>query len=310
MITVKNLTKTFGKNVAVNGISFEVQKGEIVGFLGPNGAGKTTTMKILTCYIPADSGTAKVADFDVDVSPIDIKKRIGYLPENNPLYFDMGIVDYLNYIAEIRGIPKSKRVQRIREIIEICSLEKEIKKDIGELSKGFRQRVGLAQSLIHDPSILILDEPTSGLDPNQIIEIRDLIKKIGQEKTIILSTHILPEVTATCTRAIIINEGKIVADGTPEEIVSKGQSGLTLIIKIKASKEQIESQLHNISDIKEIKLLSENNGFNRYEIKTEGTSDPSEDIFNLVVKNNWTLTELRPEYLSLEDVFKKLTIGD
>lgn len=310
MITVKNLTKTFGKTVAVDKISFEVQKGEIVGFLGPNGAGKTTTMKVLTCYIPADSGTAKVADFNVDDNPLEIKKRIGYLPENNPLYFDMGIVDYLDYIAEIRGIPSNKRVQRIREVVEKCSLEREIKKDIGELSKGFRQRVGLAQSLIHDPDILILDEPTSGLDPNQIIEIRDLIKKIGKEKTIILSTHILPEVTATCNRAIIINEGKIVADGTPDEIVSKGQSGFTLKVKIKAPKDEIESKFREVSGIKEAKMISENNGYLRYELKIEGKNDPSEDIFHLVVRNNWVLTELRPEFLSLEDVFKKLTIGD
>lgn len=310
MITVKNLTKTYGKTVAVNNISFEVDKGEIVGFLGPNGAGKSTTMKILTTYIPADSGSAEVAGFNVDDKPLEVRREIGYLPENNPLYFDMGVVDYLNYIAEIRGIPANKRMQRIREIVELCSLEREITKDIGELSKGYRQRIGLAQSLIHDPKILILDEPTSGLDPNQIAEIRDLIKKIGKEKTIILSTHILPEVTATCTRAIIINDGKIVADGSPDDIVSKGESGFTLIVKIKAPKADLERMLSGISEVKNFKLLTDESGYLRYELKMESRVNPAEDIFNMVVNNKWVMTELRPEFLSLEDVFKKLTIGD
>jgi len=310
MIKVRNLTKTFGTTVAVNNISFDVEKGEILGFLGPNGAGKTTTMKVLTCYLPADSGTAEVAGFDVEEDSIEVRKRIGYLPENTPLYLDMGVIDCLNYIAEIRGIPPNKRIRRIREMVEICSLEKEIKKDIGELSRGYRQRVGLAQTLIHDPEILVLDEPTSGLDPNQIIEIRDLIKKIGKEKTIILSTHILPEVTATCNRAIIINEGAIVADGTPDEIALKGDPGMTVIIKIKAPKEELESKLNTLSGIKKIKLLSEDDGSLRYELKTDSRVDPSENIFNMVVRNNWILTELRPEYISLEEVFKKLTIGD
>lgn len=310
MIKVKNLTKTYDSTVAVDNISFEVQKGEIVGFLGPNGAGKSTTMKILTCYIPADSGIAEIDGFNVEANPLEVRKRIGYLPESNPLYFDMGIVDYLNYVAEIRGIHKNKRVQRIREVIELCSLGKEIKKDIGELSKGFRQRVGLAQSLLDNPDILILDEPTSGLDPNQIIEIRELIKEIGKEKTIILSTHILPEVTATCNRAIIINEGKIVADGTPDEIVSKGEKGFTLVLKVKAPRDGFENKIRSVAEIKGMALLSEDNGYLRYELKTESRSDPSEEIFKMIVANNWIMTELRQEYLSLEDVFKKLTIGD
>ena len=212
MIEVKNLTKRYGLTVAVDNVSFDANAGEVLGFLGPNGAGKTTTMRILTCYLSADEGTAKVAGYDVFEESIEVRKRIGYLPESAPLYMDMGVIDYLKFIAQIRHIPKSQRQERIKAVIDTCGLEKVIQKDVGELSRGYRQRLGLAQSLIHDPPILILDEPTSGLDPSQIIEIRNLIKAIGKEKTIIFSTHILPEVSATCSRILIINDGQIVAN--------------------------------------------------------------------------------------------------
>ena len=223
MIEVRELTKSYGTTVAVNKVSFDAHAGEVLGFLGPNGAGKTTTMRILTCYLSADAGSATVAGHDVFEESVEVRKQIGYLPESAPLYSDMGVIEYLNFMTQVRHIPKSQRKERTRAVIDICGLEGVIQKDIGELSKGYRQRVGLAQSLIHDPPILILDEPTSGLDPSQIIEIRNLIKNIGQEKLVLFSTHILPEVSATCSRILIINNGKIVANGTPEELSSQAE---------------------------------------------------------------------------------------
>ncbi|MEZ5149214.1 MAG: ATP-binding cassette domain-containing protein, partial [Bacteroidales bacterium] len=217
-IVVDNLTKLYGPQRAVDGISFRVKTGEILGFLGPNGAGKTTTMKAITTYLNPTEGTVSVGQFNIHDNPDEVKRSIGYLPENNPLYTEMGLIDYLRFVAELQGIEKSKVNDRIREMIQVCGLEDEKHKKIGELSKGYKQRVGLAQALIHDPQVLILDEPTSGLDPNQIVEIRELIKKIGREKTVILSSHILAEVEATCDRILIINKGKIVADGTAREL--------------------------------------------------------------------------------------------
>ena len=223
MIEVEHLTKRFGPIVAVDDITFEIRKGEVVGFLGPNAAGKTTTMRLLTCFLPSDSGTARIGGHDIHENPLEIRKQIGYLPENAPLYVDMTVTEYLHFISEIRGIPKESIKSRIDDMIDVCGIKKVIYREIGELSKGFRQRVGLAQTMIHDPDILILDEPTSGLDPNQIVEIRELIKEIGKEKTVILSTHILPEVQATCGRIIIINEGSIAGSGTPEELRSRAE---------------------------------------------------------------------------------------
>ncbi len=217
-IVVENLTKKFGAQRAVDNISFRVKTGEILGFLGPNGAGKTTTMKAIVTYLTPNEGDIHVGNFSIHQNPDEIKKLIGYLPENNPLYSDMPVIDYLKFVAELQGIEKSKIKDKILEMITICGLEGEKHKKIGELSKGYKQRVGLAQALIHDPQVLILDEPTSGLDPNQIVEIRELIKKIGREKTVILSSHILAEVEATCDRILIINKGKIVADGTSKRV--------------------------------------------------------------------------------------------
>jgi ABC-2 type transport system ATP-binding protein len=213
MIAIDRLSKVYGATHAVRGISFEVPKGQVVGFLGPNGAGKSTTMKILTGYVEPTDGAAKVGGTDVTATPIETKKRIGYLPESNPLYDDMMVQDYLEWIAEIRRLPKNTRQSRIQTVVERCGLGQVIGKDISQLSKGFRQRVGLAQAILHDPDLLILDEPTTGLDPNQILEIRELIKELGQEKTVLMSTHIMQEVQATCSRVIIINNGEIVADG-------------------------------------------------------------------------------------------------
>ncbi len=224
-IVVNNLTKKFGSQRAVDNISFEVKTGEILGFLGPNGAGKTTTMKILTCYMAPSDGDAKINNLSILESQDEIKKKIGYLPENNPLYFDMPVLDYLKFVADLQGVQKDKIQDRIAEMVYVCGLNVEKHKKIGELSKGFRQRVGLAQAMIHDPEILILDEPTTGLDPNQIVEIRKLIKELGKQKTVILSTHILPEVEATCDRILIINNGKIVADGTSDMLRQAGEWG-------------------------------------------------------------------------------------
>ena len=308
MITVKNLTKRFGETVAVNKVSFKVSLGEIVGFLGPNGAGKTTTMKMITCYLEPDHGQVQIGDLNIKEHSLEVRRKIGYLPENTPLYMDMGVVDYLLFIAELRNIPKSKKMSRVRQIVETCSLEREIKKNIGELSKGYRQRVGLAQALIHDPEILILDEPTSGLDPNQIIEIRELIKKIGQKKTIILSTHILPEVTATCNRAIIIHNGKLVADGTTEQLAEQSRGRTIYYVRIKGPKDTVQSRIQELISVESVRFQEESPQIGcRFEILAPKDKNPCEDLFRMAVKNDWVLTELSHERASLEDIFHDLT---
>ncbi|HOG20599.1 MAG TPA: ATP-binding cassette domain-containing protein, partial [Salinivirgaceae bacterium] len=231
-IIVKNLTKTYGQQKAVDNISFHLKQGEILGFLGPNGAGKTTTMKAISCFFAPTAGEITVGGYSVRENPDKVKSMLGYLPESNPLYTDMCVIDYLKYVADMQNVPKEKIRQRIADMINVCGLETEKHKVINELSKGFRQRVGLAQALIHDPEVLILDEPTSGLDPNQIIEIRELIKRIGREKTVILSSHILAEVEATCDRILIINKGVIVADGTYDELSKQATSNEILVVGI------------------------------------------------------------------------------
>ena len=307
MIEVKNLTKRYGATVAVNDVSFDAKAGEVLGFLGPNGAGKTTTMRILTCYLSADAGTTKVAGYDVFEESIEVRKQIGYLPESAPLYTDMGVLDYLNFIAQIRNIPKSQRKERIREVIDICGLEKVIQKDIGELSKGYRQRLGLSQALIHAPSILILDEATSGLDPSQIIEIRNLIKEIGKEKMIIFSSHILPEVSATCSRILIINEGRLVANGTPEELAGRAKGQEFVHISIRGPREEIEAKLNELSFVSDFKCVKPDDEILGYRIASQKGKNAAEEIFQFVVDNHWSLTELRQETVSLEDVFLQLT---
>ena len=307
MIEVRNLTKRYGPTVAVDNVSFDAKAGEVLGFLGPNGAGKTTTMRILTCYLSADEGTVKVAGYDVFEESFEVRKRIGYLPESAPLYTDMGVIDYLKFIAEIRDIPKSQRSQRIKDVVDICGLEKMIQKDIGELSKGYRQRLGLAQSLIHDPPILVLDEPTSGLDPNQIIEIRNLIREIGKEKMIIFSTHILSEVSATCGRILIINDGQIVANGTPDELAGRAQGEEVVHISIRGPREEIEAKLEELSIVSDFKRVESDDGVCGYQIVSQKRKNTAEELFHFVVQNRWSLTELRQEAISLEDVFLQLT---
>ena len=311
MIKANHLYKNFGPTVALKDVTFEVKKGEVLGFLGPNGAGKTTTMRILTCYHPADSGTATIAGFDVAENSLEVRKLIGYLPENNPLYMDMGIVDYLEFIASIRGIPLSKKRDQIRRVVELCGLRGELRKEIGELSKGFRQRVGLAQALLHDPDILILDEPTIGLDPTQIIEIRELIKNIGREKTIILSSHILPEVSATCDRIIIISRGEIVGSGTPEEMASKARGGEVIHISIRGPQQQVREKLKAMEKVKAVETSRDSDGdLNHFEIISPPGADISEQLFFLVAQNGWSLTELYKDTANLEDIFLQLTTGD
>ncbi len=306
-IVVKNITKKYGSQRAVDNISFEVKTGEILGFLGPNGAGKTTTMKIITCFMAPSDGDVLVNGISILDDPDAIKKKIGYLPENNPLYNDMQVLDYLEFVAELQGVPKEKIPSRIAEMVKVCGLNDEKHKMISELSKGYRQRVGLAQAMIHDPEILILDEPTSGLDPNQIVEIRKLIREVGKEKTVILSTHILPEVEATSDRILIINKGKIVADGTSEMLRKQAQG--TEVLKVEISDaddaEKVYEQLSSLESVAMVDPESQNPF--RFVVNSKENESSRKAIFQLCVKNNWTLTELTPIETKLEDIFRELT---
>ena len=308
MIEVRELTKSYGPTVAVNKVSFDAHLGEVVGFIGPNGAGKTTTMRILTCYLTADAGSATVAGYDVLENSIDVRRSVGYLPESAPLYADMGILEYLNFMTEVRDIPKSQRKDSVKSVIDTCGLEGVIQKDIGELSKGYRQRVGLAQSLIHDPPILILDEPTSGLDPSQTIEIRNLIKEIGKEKLVLFSTHILPEVAATCSRILMINRGEIVANGTLEELISQIRVENKFHVAIRGQEEAITAKLHELQGIAEYTQVKTDNGVVSYEITaTQEDDNIADTLFHTIVQSGWSLVELRQESVDLEQVFLHFT---
>lgn len=305
-IQVQNLRKDYGQQTAVDNISFTIKTGEILGFLGPNGAGKTTTMKILSCYMAPTGGDVTIGGKDIFTDPEGIKANIGYLPESNPLYFDMPVLEYLEYVAELQGVDRKELPKRIPSIVSQCGLNKEKHKKIGELSKGYKQRVGLAQALIHDPEILILDEPTSGLDPNEIVKIRNLIKNIGKTKTVILSTHILPEVEATCDRILIINKGKIVADGTPDTLrnASEGREIIQLQLK-DVGKETAFKPLLDLPAVESVDPHSEVVG--RFEIVGNGNMQLRESIFGLCVEKGWVLTEMSVEKTSLEDIFRDLT---
>ena len=306
-ITVSNLTKKFGAQRAVDNISFEVHTGEILGFLGPNGAGKTTTMKIITCYMAPNDGEVKVNNLSIHDDQEQIKKQIGYLPENNPLYNEMAVLEYLEFVAQLQNVPKDKIQDRIEEMVIVCGLDVEKHKKIGELSKGYKQRVGLAQAMIHDPEILILDEPTSGLDPNQIVEIRKLIRDIGKHKTVILSTHILPEVEATCDRILIINDGKIVADGTADMLRKReeGQEILHVQIAEPENRDEVFSALQQLDFVSLVDFDSETQ--NAFVINCKDSLSSRKDIFYMCVKNNWVLTEMTPIETKLEDIFRELT---
>lgn len=307
-IVINNLTKTYGPQKAVDGISFKVKTGEILGFLGPNGAGKTTTMKILTNYIKATSGEVTIGGKVVADHAEELKKHIGYLPEHNPLYLDMPVMDYLKFCAELQGLHKSNIPARMGDMIRLCGLNKEKHKKIGELSKGYRQRVGIAQAMIHDPQILILDEPTTGLDPNQIVEIRELIKQLGQEKTVILSTHILPEVEATCDRILIINNGKIVADGTSATLRKQAQGSEVLQIRIDDG--PVDSIFEGLQQLYCTEVVDiKNRDKQMFEIQSVKEVSSAKEVFKLCVKNGWTLLEMTPLETKLEDIFRDLTLN-
>lgn len=307
-IQIENLSKRYGPQKAVDNISFSVKTGEILGFLGPNGAGKSTTMKIITGYLALGDGDVIINGTSLRKSGDDIKKHIGYLPENNPLYLDMPVIDYLAFCAALQSVKKEHIDGRVREMVKVCGLNVEKHKKIGELSKGFRQRVGLAQAMIHNPEILILDEPTTGLDPNQIVEIRKLIRELGKEKTVILSTHILPEVEATCDRILIINKGKIVADGTSETL--RRQASGTELVKIRiedGATAAVESALKNLSSVQQVDLTDP--AMNRFEIQSKAGLSSKRDIFKLCVEKNWVLTEMNALETRLEDIFRNLTMN-
>jgi len=305
-IIVENLVKRYGTQVAVDDISFKVKTGEVLGFLGPNGAGKTTTMKAITTFLIPDSGNIWVGNNSIKNNPEKITSHIGYLPESNPLYEDMPVIDYLRFVGNIHGITKSNMYDSLAEVIVTCGLEAEKHKNISELSKGYKQRVGLAQALIHNPEVLILDEPTTGLDPNQIVEIRDLIRKIGREKTVILSSHILAEVEATCDRILIINKGKIVADGTTDDLRKKAQGANTMYVKIESGDvNNIYNNLKNINGATMVDILDANT--NRFSIDFVSNHNKGADVFKMCVSNNYILTELTPVETKLEDIFKEFT---
>lgn len=306
-IVVQNLGKKYGPQWAVDDISFKIKTGEVVGFLGPNGAGKSTTMKMITCFMAPTAGDVRLDSLSINENAEEIKKRIGYLPEHNPLYTDMPIIDYLQFTAELQGVPRKKIPMRIAEMIDMCGLQLEKHKKINELSKGYRQRVGLAQAMIHDPDVLILDEPTTGLDPNQIIEIRKLIKELGKEKTVILSSHILSEVEATCDRILIINKGKIVADGSSELLrqQAQGQEILTVGISGEQNTEYMKKALLGLAPVESVKTVEDREFV--FEVQSKPDNSSKKAVFDLCVANNWYLTELTAIETKLEDVFRELT---
>ena len=315
MIKVEGLTKRYARNVAVDNISFEVQKGQIVGFLGPNGAGKTTTMRVLTCFMPPTSGTANVAGFDVLEQPFEVKKRIGYLPETPPLYPEMEVGEYLEFVGRLKGIPAAALPSRIDEVAKKCAVDDVKFKLISKLSKGYRQRVGLAQAIIHNPDVLILDEPTAGLDPHQIIETRDLIKGLAGDHTIILSTHILPEVEQICERVIIIAKGKLVATDTVENLTSRLRGAETVSVEIMArdgelKPQQVQTKLEQVSGVSRVIYKGTHDGRIHYTVESLQGRHIRPELARAVVESGWELNELHAVGLSLEEIFLELTGGN
>ena len=308
MIEVAGLTKIYGNRAAVDGIGFSVSKGEILGFLGPNGAGKTTTMRILTGYVAPTSGTARVGGFDVQESPIEVKRRIGYLPEHPPLYTEMLVRPFLRFVASLRGVPRKEMNARVDRAIERCGLQPVAGRLIGNLSKGYQQRVGLAQAILHDPDVLILDEPTVGLDPSQIREIRQLIKSFAGEHTVILSTHILAEVTMTCNRVLIINEGKIAADETMERLAARGERTRRIALRLARATDGVEGQIRSIAGVLAVTREASQDGV--FVVETESAQDVREEIARAAVAQGWGLLELRAMTLSLEDIFIRIIRGE
>jgi ABC-2 type transport system ATP-binding protein len=310
LIEVQHLTKRYGRFTAVDDVSFRVERGEILGFLGPNGAGKTTTMRILTGYMPATEGKAIVAGFDVFDQPIEAKRRTGYLPETPPLYHDMTVQDYLTFVAKIKGVPTNERSSRIKSIMAKTRIDDVGSKLCARLSKGYKQRVGLAQALIHNPDVLILDEPTAGLDPKQIIETRQLIKDLAGDHTIILSTHILPEVSQTCQRIVIISKGRVVAVDTPDNLTARLRGTETMYVQIDAAGSNAVASLERVAGVTRVVESDRHNAVVGYEIESEQGRDIRRELARAVVTNGWGLLELRPMRMSLEDIFLSLTTED
>src|SRR5881296_2320579 len=311
MISVKDLSKRYARNTAVDHISFEVEKGQIVGFLGPNGAGKTTTMRMLTCFLPPSSGTATVAGFDVLEAPFEVKKRIGYLPEAPPLYLEMRTAEYLTFVGRLKGLSGADLQQRVDAVCDRCAIGDEKKKLLGKLSKGYRQRVGLAQAIIHNPDVLILDEPTAGLDPKQINETRDLIKGLAGDHTIILSTHILPEVEQTCQKVIIINRGKLVATGSVQNLQSRARGAELVLVEVAGRNGNLDSatvqrRLEQIAGVGRVIFKDGQQNRNTFEVESQ-KGFLRGDLARAVVEAGWDLNELRPTAMSLEEIFLQLT---
>jgi gliding motility-associated transport system ATP-binding protein len=308
VIEVQHLTKRYGPTTAVDDVSFSVEKGEVLGFLGPNGAGKTTTMRVLTGYMPPTEGKAIVAGYDIFEQPIEAKRRIGYLPETPPLYPEMTVRDYLTFVAKIKGVAKRNRTNRVSDVMERAQVADMANRHCGKLSKGYRQRVGLAQALLHNPEVLILDEPTAGLDPKQIIDTRRLIKELGGDHTIILSTHILPEVSQTCHRVVIINKGRVVAVDTPENLTSRLRGSETMFLQVDAPVgEDVKHALEIVPGVTRVALAESRGTTGSYEVNSETGRDVRRQLAAVVVSNGWGLLELRPLRMSLEEIFLHLT---
>jgi ABC-2 type transport system ATP-binding protein len=312
MITVKDLTKRYARTVAVDGISFEVAKGQIVGFLGPNGAGKTTTMRMLTCFLPPSSGTASVAGFDVLEKPLEVKKRIGYLPESPPIYPEMETTEYLDFVGKLKGLSGSDLQKRVDYVCERCAIADVKSKLLGKLSKGYRQRVGLAQAIIHNPDVLVLDEPTAGLDPKQINETRDLIKSLAGDHTIILSTHILPEVEQTCEQVIIINKGKLVATDSVRNLQARARGAESVLLEVAGRNGDLEvaivqHKLEQVGGVSRVVFKQEIDSRAVFEVESQKGRLLRGDLARAVVESGWDLNELRPAAMSLEEIFLQLT---
>ena len=310
MIEVAGLTKRYGPTLAVSDVSFDVQKGEVLGFLGPNGAGKTTTMRVITGYLPPSEGRVRVAGYDVVEEPREAKRRTGYLPEAPPVYPDMTVVEYLAFVARIKGLPRKEIKTRIGEVSEKCAVTDVQHRQIGKLSKGYRQRVGLAQALIHNPDVLILDEPTAGLDPKQIIETRELIRGLAGQHTIVLSTHILPEVSKTCERVLVINQGRIVASGTPDELTHRLQGYETVLLTAEGPAAEMMARLQRVGGVNLVEPRDATDSRVTFEVHTEKGHDVRAELARAVVESQWKLLELKTSGLSLEDIFLQLTTKD
>jgi len=310
LITVENLSKRYATKMAIEGMSFQVEKGEILGFLGPNGAGKTTTMRIITGYMPASEGTVRVDGYDVFDNPLDVRRRIGYLPENPPLYLEMTVMGYLRFVAKIKGVPKDKIHQEVARVMERASIADVKERIIAKLSKGYKQRVGIAQALLNDPPVLILDEPTIGLDPKQIHEVRELVKDLAGEHTVVLSTHILPEVEQTCHRVIIIDRGKIVAVDTPQNLRLQLQGGERVSLEVQGPASEIISKLKAMPGVVNVQKIAENDSRHRFQVEGELRKDIRSDLARTIVQNGWGLYELQSAAMSLEDIFLKLTTAE